>query len=91
MNLCFLESVGFNKETDVHFSPIKGYYNTEIICTKNVHISNYEYLTKFLACFSPPREANDRRSKFYNSLYSPGISEQKETNLKVLPSILKEL
>ena len=59
----FLESVALNEESDVHFSAIKGYYNTEIICTKNVHIANYEYLTKFWLVFHPPREANDRRSK----------------------------
>ena len=37
LNLCLLESVGIFKAIYVHFSPIKGYYNTEIICTKNVH------------------------------------------------------
>ena len=55
--------MALNEESDVHFSPIKGYYNAEIICTKNVHIANYEYLTKFWLVFHPPREANDRRSK----------------------------
>ena len=29
--------------------------------------------------------------KLYNSFYSPVISEQNETNLNALPSILKEL
>ena len=37
LNLCLLESMGISKAIYVHFSPIKGYYNTEIICTKNVH------------------------------------------------------
>ena len=36
-NLCLFESVGILKAIYVHFSPIKGYFNSEIICTKNVH------------------------------------------------------
>ena len=37
LNLCLLESVGIFEAIYVHFIPIKGFYNTEISCTKIVH------------------------------------------------------